>query len=42
MKQSIKDLFNGILNSYSIIFFLDNKILAGTLLLVSFLISGRA
>lgn len=37
MKQSIKDLFNGILNSYSIIFFLDNKILAGTLLLVSFL-----
>lgn len=37
MKQSLKEIFNGILNSYSIIFFLDNKILAGTLLLVSFL-----
>jgi len=37
MKQLLKDTFNGILNSYSIIFFLDNKILAGTLLLVSFL-----
>ena len=41
MKQTIKgttsNILNGILNSYSIIFFLDNKILAGTLLLVSFL-----
>jgi len=37
MKQLLKDTFNGILNSYSIIFFLDNKILAGTLMLVSFL-----
>jgi len=41
MKQKIKDtttdLLNVILNSYSIIFFLDKKILAGTLLLVSFL-----
>ena len=31
------EISTGILNSYSIIFFLDNKLLAGTLLLVSFL-----
>lgn len=37
MKQLLKDTFNGILNSYSIIFFQDNKILASILLLVSFL-----
>ncbi|OIP83183.1 MAG: hypothetical protein AUK44_06000 [Porphyromonadaceae bacterium CG2_30_38_12] len=37
MKQTLKDIVNGILNSYSIIFFLDNKILSGTLLVVSFL-----
>jgi urea transporter len=30
------DIFPGILNSYSIIFFLENKILAGTIMLVSF------
>ncbi len=37
MKQNVKDISNGILNSYSIIFFQDNKILASILLLVSFL-----
>ena len=36
MKQTAKDIFTGILNSYSIIFFLDNKILASTIMLVSF------
>ncbi|MFZ4724912.1 MAG: urea transporter [Paludibacter sp.] len=30
------EIFPGILNSYSIIFFLDNKILAGTIMLVTF------
>lgn len=30
------DILPGIMNSYSIIFFLDNKILAGTIMLVSF------
>jgi urea transporter len=39
-KQALHTLRNeilpGILNSYSIIFFLDNKILAGTIMLVSF------
>ena len=37
MKQKVKEITNGILNSYSIIFFQDNKILASILLLVSFL-----
>lgn len=39
-KQSIQtfrtEFLPGILNSYSIIFFLDNKLLAGTIMLVSF------
>ncbi len=30
------DILPGIMNSYSIIFFLDNKVLAGTIMLVSF------
>jgi urea transporter len=30
------EIFPGILNSYSIIFFLDNKVLAGTIMLVTF------
>lgn len=30
------EIFPGILNSYSIIFFLDNKIMAGTIMLVTF------
>lgn len=35
--QSLRtEILPGILNSYSIIFFLDNKVLAGTIMLVSF------
>ncbi|MDO9154057.1 MAG: urea transporter [Paludibacter sp.] len=37
IKNSIQnEILPGILNSYSIIFFLDNKMLAGTIMLVSF------
>lgn len=37
LKQTFQtDFFPGVLNSYSIIFFLDNKMLAGTIMFVSF------